>query len=140
LGAGWLGRQFPRFLAAGGLAALANFGSRFLFSQFVSFELAVVLAFCVGLATGFLLNKCYVFVGSINALHVEFGYYLLVNLLALVQTWLISVYGALWLSPQFGVAVAQAVAHAAGILFPVFTSYVGHRYFTFRERGTDGGQ
>ena len=79
-----LGRQFNRFLLAGGLAALANFGSRFVFSQWVAFEYAVVLAFFVGLTTGFLLSRRFVFARSSNSLGVEIGYYCLVNFLALL--------------------------------------------------------
>jgi putative flippase GtrA len=135
-----LARQFVRFLAAGGTAALANFGSRFLFSEFMAFEYAVVLAFFVGLGTGFILSRSYVFAPSQHAVHVEMTYYLFVNLLALVQTWLLSVYLAKILTPQLGQALAQAVAHLAGIMLPVITSYFGHRYFTFKERRPNGKQ
>jgi putative flippase GtrA len=129
-----LRQQFSRFLLAGGLAALANFGSRFLFSAWLEFEYAVILAFFVGLTTGFLLSRMFVFLGSGNTLPVEIGYYLLVNLLALVQTWLISVYGAVLLERWMDRAFAQAVAHFIGVGFPVVTSYYGHRHFTFRRR------
>jgi putative flippase GtrA len=98
----------------------------------------VVLAFCVGLAVGFFLSRRYVFVRSANSLAVEMAYYLLVNLLALVQTWLLSIYGARWLEPALGLQLAQASAHLAGIMLPVFSSYLGHRYFTFREQPPHG--
>jgi putative flippase GtrA len=130
--------QFPRFLIAGGLAASANFGSRFLFSEFFSFEVAVVLAFCVGLSCGFLLNKNFVFANSRNRIHLEVGYYLLINLLALVQTWLLSVYGSRFLAAHMELGLAQAAAHLAGIMFPVISSYFGHKYLTFRERASSG--
>ncbi len=133
-----LANQFARFLAAGGAAALANFGSRFLFSEFMAFEYAVVLAFFVGLGSGYLLSRTYVFARSMHPVHVEMTYYVFVNLLALLQTWLLSVYLAKLLTPQLGMDWGQAVAHLAGIMLPVITSYFGHRYFTFRERRPDG--
>ena len=126
-------RRFPRFLLAGAIAALANFGSRFLFSLFISFELAVVAAFCVGLTTGFLLSRQFVFPRSANKLQVEVAYYLLVNLFALMQTWLLSVGGAMWLQQYWPLTQAQAAAHLAGIMLPVISSYFGHKYFSFRE-------
>ena len=129
-----LTEQFPRFLAAGGLAALANFASRFLFSEFMSFEYAVTCAFFVGLSSGFLLNRHFVFRRSANSLGQEMLYYFLVNMLALVQTWLLSVYLAHLLAPQLGQALGHAIAHIAGIMLPTLTSYLGHKYFTFRER------
>ncbi len=128
-----LSRQFPRFLLSGGVAALANFGSRFLFSEFMSFEYAVTAAFFVGLGTGFLLARKFVFHNSANSARMEIFYYLLVNLLALVQTWLLSVYLAAELAPLMGVQTGQASAHMAGIMLPALTSYLGHKYFTFRE-------
>lgn len=135
-----LSNQFVRFLAAGGTAAVANFGSRFFFSEFVAFEYAVVLAFFFGLGTGYLLSRTYVFARSDNTVRAEMIYYLLVNLLALLQTWLLSVYLAQLLIPRMGLALGQAVAHLAGIMLPVVTSYFGHRYITFRERPQDGRQ
>jgi len=136
--AGPLANQFSRFLAAGGIAASANFGSRFLFSEFVAFEAAVVLAFMVGLATGFLLSRAYVFMASANSLGREAIWYVIVNLLALAQTWLVSVYLARALGDGMGVELAQATAHLAGIILPVISSYFGHKYLTFRERAADG--
>ena len=102
----------------------------------MDFEYAVVAAFCVGLATGFLLARRFVFRNSANGLGAEMTYYLLVNLLALLQTWLLSVYLAAELEPLLGLQWAQACAHMAGIMLPTLTSYVGHKYLTFREHGS----
>ena len=124
---------------AGGLAALVNFGSRFFYNLFVDFSTAVVLAFFTGLTTGYVLNKLYVFTNSRNTIAQEMGWFVFINLLALLQTWGLSVYLA-HLLPEFlpvqnqsGIELARALAHGAGVLFPVFTSYLGHKYLTFRE-------
>ena len=134
-----LNNRFIRFLLAGGLAAICNFGSRFLYSMFVDFSLAVVLAFMTGLTVGYLLNKRFVFTNSGNTPAQEMLWFLGVNLLALAQTWGLSVYLAAWLANDLfapnpmGNQWAEAIAHGAGVLLPVFTSYWGHRYLTFRE-------
>jgi putative flippase GtrA len=128
-----------RFLLAGGLAALINFGSRFVYNLFVDFSTAVVLAFITGLTTGYLLNKKYVFTSSANTVVQEIGWFVLINLLALAQTWGLSVYlvqvlpGYLSTDTQARRELVEAVAHGAGVLLPVFTSYLGHKYLTFRE-------
>lgn len=134
-----LGNRFVRFLLAGGFAALVNFGSRFFYSLFVDFSAAVVLAFLTGLSTGYILNKLYVFTASRNSVAREMSWFFLINMLALVQTWGLSVYLAQVL-PDYvpmegppGREISDAIAHAAGILLPVFTSYLGHKYLTFRE-------
>ena len=128
-----------RFLLAGGLAALVNFGSRFVYSLFVDFSTAVVLAFITGLTTAFILNKLYVFTVSRNTVGQEMSWFLFINLLALAQTWGLSVYlaqvlpGVLPVSGEPGRQLSDAIAHGAGVLLPVFTSYLGHKYLTFRE-------
>lgn len=133
------GARFIRFLLAGGFAALINFGSRFVYNLFVDFSAAVVLAFFTGLTTGYLLNKLYVFTASRNTVFQEVGWFVLINLLALAQTWGLSVY-LVQLLPDYVATdtqarreLVEAVAHGAGVLLPVFTSYIGHKYLTFRE-------
>jgi putative flippase GtrA len=133
------GSRFIRFLLAGGLAALLNFGSRFFYNLFVDFSTAVVLAFFTGLTTGYILNKLYVFTSSGNSMVQEIGWFVFVNLIALAQTWGLSVYlvqvlpGYMPVAGAAGTELAEAIAHGAGVLLPVFTSYIGHKYLTFRE-------
>ena len=87
-----LGQVFVRFLLASGLAAVCNFGSRFIYSIFVDFSAAVILAFVTGLTAGYLLNKRYVFTASTNTRTHELFWFLAINLFALLQTWALSVY------------------------------------------------
>ena len=134
-----LDQRFVRFLMAGGLAAACNFGSRFFYSQWVDFSIAVVLAFITGLTIGYLLNKFFVFTTSGNSTSTEMLWFVLINLLALLQTWGVSIYLAGVLATGEGGITSssrewsEALAHLAGVLLPVFTSYIGHRYLTFRE-------
>ena len=134
-----VGTRFLRFLVAGGFAALVNFGSRFFYSIFVDFSAAVVLAFFTGLATAYLLNKKYVFTASGNTVAQEVSWFVFINMLALAQTWGLSVY-LVQVLPEYiatdgpgGEELVAALAHGAGIILPVFTSYIGHKYLTFRE-------
>ena len=126
-------RQFVLFLVSGGVAALLNWASRFLFSLWMTFEWAVVCAFGVGLATGFILMRTIAFDGRGKPALPQAGRYALVNAAALAQTWIVSVLLARWALPAMGVTThAEAVGHLAGVLFPVFTSYIAHRKYTFR--------
>jgi putative flippase GtrA len=125
--------QFFLFLLCGGLAAALNWGSRFIFSIWLPFELAVVAAFFVGLLSGFLLMRWFVFNGKGQALVPQAGKYLLVNILALIQTLLISTLFARLLLPEIGlVKNTEALAHLVGVLTPVITSYIGHKRWSFR--------
>lgn len=137
---GAIAAQLLRFLVAGGGAALLNFGSRLLFSQFMPFGLAVFLAFWVGFGTAFVLTRRWVFGPSGRGAAREAAWFLAVNVAALLQTWLLSVWLAGLLSPRIGAVRGEALAHFAGIMVPVISSWFGHRYLTFRRpRDTGNG-
>ena len=126
-------RQFLRFLASGGIAAAMNWGSRFAFSIWLPFEAAVVLAFGVGLLTGFVLMRAFVFAGAGRPVLPQASRYVLVNAAALLQTLVVSVVLARWALPAVGIEQhAEALGHLAGVLVPVVTSYFAHRAYTFR--------
>ncbi len=125
--------QFRNFLLAGGIAAAANFGSRFIFSLWVRYEWAVVLAFCVGLTVGFVLMRTFVFDARHKPVGPQFARFVGVNLFAAVQTFVISIVLARWLLPAVRVeSHAEAIGHLAGVVFPMITSYFGHRLLTFK--------
>jgi putative flippase GtrA len=126
-------RQFNRFIAAGAVAAAANIGSRFVFSRWLTFEWAVLCAFVVGLAVGFVLMRSYVFAASGRSLPRQLAWFVGVNLLAVAQTFLISVSLAQWALPALGIhSYAEAIGHVVGVTTPIVTSYFGHRLITFR--------
>jgi len=124
--------QFGRFLLAGGTAAAANYGSRFLFSVWCSYEVAIVLAYIVGMTVAFILMRTYVFDARAGALVSQLWKFVAVNGLAVLQTLLISVILARWVLPALGVSHVEAIAHLIGVLVPIGTSYVGHKAATFR--------
>ncbi len=125
--------RFVRFLFAGGLAAGANYLSRFGFSLWFSYEVAIVLAYLVGMTVAFVLMRAYVFEGRGKSVMPQAVKFALVNVLAVLQTLVISVLLARWGLPAIGIERhAEAIAHLVGVLVPVVTSYAGHRFATFR--------
>ena len=129
----FLSRQFLVFLLTGGFAALVNFGSRILYNQWMGFSAAVVLAYLMGMVTAFVLAKLFVFRESRQSVRHSAMFFCLVNGVAVIQTWLISVGLAYYVLPWLGVErFVPEIAHAAGVIFPVFTSYIGHKRFSFR--------
>lgn len=125
--------QFLRFLVAGGVAAGANFGSRFFFSLFFPYSLSVFLAYLVGMLVAFLLMRGHVFGAKDGALASQVAKFVGVNILAVLQTLAISLILAHWLLPLLGIVdYAEALGHFIGVLVPVVTSYFGHKFLTFR--------
>ena len=126
-------RQFILFLVTGGSAALVNFVSRIAYNQWVSFSAAIVLAYLTGMVTAFVLARLLVFKQSQHSFGRSVLLFAVVNVLAMLQTWLISMVLANYALPHMGVTRwAAEIAHAFGVVAPVFTSYWGHKHFTFR--------
>lgn len=126
-------RQFLFFLLTGGVAAAANFGSRMVFSIWLSYSSAIILAYLVGMITAFVLARLFVFSESQQPIHHSALFFLLVNIFAVLQTWLVSLGLAFYLLPWLGVEhFTQEIAHAVGVVVPVFSSYIGHKQFSFR--------
>jgi putative flippase GtrA len=131
--AGGSTRQFTTFLVVGGLAALINLVARVLFSQLVIYEIAIVLAYVIAMTCAFLLNRRYVFDGAGGDPRRQYNRFVIVNLLALVQVWLVSVGTLRLLFPLIGFTwQTETIAHAIGVMSPALTSYFGHKYYSFK--------
>ena len=125
--------QFLLFLLTGGTAAAVNFGSRILYSVWLSFSYAVILAYLTGMVTAFVLAKLFVFKTSQQSMQRSAVFFALVNLVAVAQTWGISMLLLYVVFPAWGFTYyAAECAHAIGVVVPVFTSYLGHKHWSFK--------
>lgn len=127
-------KQFISFLFVGGFAATVNFLSRFFYNEFMDFGNAIILAYITGMITAFILIKKNIFNKSSHSTKKEFFYFTLVNIIAIIQTYIITVGLAEYLFPSIDFKFyPKPIAHAIGIIFPVFTSFIGHKYFSFKS-------
>jgi O-antigen/teichoic acid export membrane protein len=128
-------RRLARFLASGGLAALVNLGSRYLFSLILSFEWSVAAAYGCGMLTAWLLARRYVFDDSGHHWTRELARFAVVNVFSGGIVWIVSVALARWVLPlMYSGAYAEGIAHFCGVIAPVLPSYVAHKYFTFARK------
>ncbi len=127
--------EFIRFVVVGGFAALVNFISRILLNTVYNFRISVIIAYIVGMLTAYILTKIFVFAPSGKHPLKEFSYFTIVNGVAIVQVWLISVGLAEYLFPNVNFHFySYEIAHFIGISVPVITSYYGHKYFSFKQQ------
>ena len=128
-------RRFILFLGAGGAAAVVNIVSRIALNWVMRYEIAIVVAYLIGMTTAYLLNKQFVFAASGRKVSSEYLRFTLVNLAAVLQVWIVSVGLARFVFPAAGFAWhAETVAHVIGVAVPVFTSYLGHKHFSFAAK------
>jgi putative flippase GtrA len=129
----FLSRQFLFFIVTGGIAALVNFFSRIIYNIYLSFSLAIILAYLSGMVTAFILAKIFVFKESQQSITRSVVFFTLVNIVAILQTWIISMGLAYYVLPWLGISLfAQEIAHAIGVATPMFTSYIGHKHWSFK--------
>ena len=127
--------QFVKFLLSGGIAAAVNLASRYVIDLFISFEVAVVVAYLIGMTTAYFLARAFVFESSGRSFSSEFHRFALVNLFALIFVWGISVGLVRIVFPAMSYSWhADDIAHLIGVLAPAVTSYFGHRFYTFSKQ------
>lgn len=128
-----INRQIITFVCVGAFAALVNVVTRYLINYVTSFEVAVALAFPFGLLTAYALSRAFVFGPSGRSRKSELTRFLIVNCFALVLIWGISVGLESILFPAINFTWhARDIAHLIGVAAPTMTSFVGHRYYSFR--------
>ena len=126
-------REFVLFLFTGGTAAAVNFCSRFYYNQWFSFSTSIVIAYITGMITAYLLAKAFVFKESKQTVGRSIFFFTLINIFAVLQTWIISMWLAYQALPALHIIeYSHEIAHAIGIAIPVFTSYMGHKRFSFK--------
>jgi len=129
-------KRFVLFVLAGGTAALVNILSRIALNWLMPYEVAIIVAYLCGMTTAYLLNRYFVFAASGRGVASEYTRFALVNLAAVAQVWIVSVGLARLAFPAIGFTWhAETVAHVIGVAIPVFTSYLGHKHFSFAAKG-----
>lgn len=124
--------RFIRFVLTGGVAAIVNLVSRYLLNFVMSFAIAVAVAYLFGMVTAYALGRLFVFERSGRSMADELWRFTLVNVFAAAQVWVISVGLGEYAFPASGFRWHPLdVAHLIGVSVPVFTSYLGHRHFSF---------
>lgn len=135
-------REFVSFVLAGGIAAGVNWGSNIGLNLFMPLEASVVIAYLIGMTTAFTLTRLFVFAPSGRSAEQEYIRFALVNMIALVQVWIVTIALARLLLPAIGwTFMPEATSHLVGVASPIVTSYFGHKYFTFsrNKSATDDG-
>ncbi len=130
----FLSLQFGKFIVVGGMAAAVNLLSRVLLSLALVYPAAVVVAYTFGMGTAYTLNTIFVFDPSGKGHRRQVAWFVLVNLAGVAQTLGVSLLFVDVILPQLKVTtLRQEIAHLFGVCAPMFTSYIGHKYLTFRR-------
>ncbi|WP_322006062.1 GtrA family protein [Paraburkholderia tropica] len=126
--------SFLKFVLTASVAAAINWSSRIVYNMWLPYSASIVIAFFTGLTTAFILAKLFVFRDSRHSTIRSMIFFALVNLVAIVQTLAVTIIFAYYFFPRMGMNWhTKDIAHLVGVCSPVFTSYIGHKYFSFRQ-------
>jgi putative flippase GtrA len=129
----FLSKEFALFIFYGGLAAIINFFTRFLFNEFMSFGFAVVCSYITAMLAAYVLMRNKVFQKTQKNVKTELSFFVLVNLFAIALSWAVSVSLAEYFFPKMELELYRyEIAHLCGIIVPAISSYFGHKNLTFR--------
>lgn len=129
----YLSKQFLGFVVAGGVAALLHWLSRIALSHWFTLPVAVVLAYGVGMAAAFILNRMFVFPASRRPLQSQMRDFIVVNLAFLP----VVLAATMALRPLFrflGPAdFSDAAAHGVAVAIPTLATFLIYKFIAFRE-------
>lgn len=129
-----LSAQFLRFFIAACLAAAVNFIARILLDPLLGYSMAIVIAYLIGMSVSFVLYQRQVFAASERSLYAEMMFFALINVAGLLQTVIFSLGIYRWVLPWLDWTwKSKEIAHIIGMAIPVFSSFIGHKYFTFKS-------
>lgn len=123
------------FLICGGFAAAINWLARIALSPFLGFEMAVIVAYAIGMVAGFLLYRRFVWPNSgVSARH-QVMPFIVVNVASGVVVFALAVLLATIGGWLFGrTPIVEALAHGAAIAAGAAANYLGHGKFTFAPK------
>lgn len=111
---------------------MANLGSRYLLDLALPFEVAVVLAYVIGMAVGFALFQLTMFHDKNIIQSGPMIRFLWVNLFGVTFAWAVSALTARILLPAISWDWHPfEIAHLAGVAAPAISSYLLNKYYTF---------
>ncbi|GAB6854649.1 GtrA family protein [Asaia astilbis] len=126
--------QFLKFLITGGISALVNLASRYVLNYFLPFSWSVIFAYTLGMLTAYNLFRIYVFAPSGRKASSEAWRFVLVNIVSLGIVWGVSMVLNYVLFPKINFAWhREAISHFIGVLSPAVPSFIGHKFFSFKE-------
>ena len=129
--------QVARFLLLGGTAAAINWLVRFPLALVLPGEVAILVAYFIGMSAGFLLYRAYVFPGSVDSLPRQVAVFLAVNLVGAVVVLAITQALLAWIAVDLApTTIREGFAHGVAIGIGAVVNFFGHKLLTFRTART----
>ncbi len=130
----YLSTQFVRFLFVGATAALLHWLARYWLSAWVTFPAAVALAYIVGIAVAFELNRRIVFPASGRPIAKQARDFILINLSFFPVVWAAAILFRQILKYIGVVHFVDGIAHGLAIALPVLMTFLMYKFIAFGSK------
>lgn len=133
-------REAARFIVTGVTATIGNMCAVCITRRFSTFEVALLFGVSTGFLISFLMSKLYAFrSGSWRQFHLESLRFVAVYLIGAAVYWTVGFALGRHILPRlFDPRIAELMGAFLGASCMAFTSYFGHRFFTYRTAETAG--
>lgn len=131
--------QFVLFLGVGSTAALLNWLSRILLSEWVSYSLAVIIAYGLGMTCAFILNRIYVFPKSKRPMNKQMRDFALTNFAFMPVVWLTAIILVEFIPYIIITPYTEEIAHAIAIAVPMFATFLIYKFIAFKVDQPEAG-
>jgi putative flippase GtrA len=123
----------------GGLSVLITLMNRWILYHFLPYYLSIIIAYISGMIVAFILFKIFVFKSKASGkTSKEIFYFILVNLIAVIQTLFFSLFFANFLFPKINFTYyPYDIAHFIGTCVPIISSFILHQRFTFKKDNSE---
>ncbi len=129
----FVSRQFVTFVFVGVSAALLHWLARIALSLWMSFDVAVFIAYWIGMGVAFTLNRVLVFPASARPINLQVRDFLLTNL-SFLPVILVAALGLnAWLRAAGWTWHTEEIAHGFALAIPMAATFLIYKLIAFRE-------
>lgn len=126
-------KQFLGFLAVGGSAAFVQWSSRILFSFWLPFSVAIILAYALGMALAFTLNSFFVFPKSTKPRRSQARGFVVINLAFFPLVWAASLVFNRALHAFGMLRYSEGLAHGMALALPMAATFLFYKFSAFKD-------
>ena len=131
--------QFVVFLVVGSTAALLNWLSRIVFSIWVSYSTAVIIAYLLAMTCAFILNRIFVFPKSTRPVGRQARDFAITNIAFFPVVWLSSLLLVELIPYVVLTPYTEEIAHGIAIAIPMFATFLIYKFIAFRVDHSEAG-
>ncbi len=130
----YLNYRFLIYILSCIAAAGINFASRIFLGLYMAYTPSIIVAYLFRMITAYTLSRLFVFEAKQNNLAKQAFYFFIISMIGMIQTIFISLLLSHYVFPHLlaNQFLIEEYAHFIGICFPAFTSYLGHKYLSFK--------